>query len=263
MKHPDTPLRMSLSGGMATKAWYESIYQICDTEKPRIAIDSSARVGKKLYDLARERSSELFARYELPDPLWLQTEADELIDKHRLEKGLRGCDALMVLGGSTYDLYERWRNAEVDQHITQAVRSGTIAAVGASAGAMIWFERGCSDSDMFHTPEGLKWEYRDVPGLGLLPGSITAHYSDTDELERKRAEVYADYLSSTSAGKNLALGIDTSAAAVICNGVLTVKDVNAIDETEPANIHIFTEGAKNHQILAPGDSTSLQDIFGC
>lgn len=262
MKKPDANLRMSLSGGMATKAWYESIYQICDTEKPRIVIDSSARVGKKLYNLARERSSELFARYELPDPLWLQTEADGLIDKHRLAEGLRGCDAFMVLGGSTYDLYERWRNAEIDQHITQAVRSGTIAAVGASAGAMIWFEQGCSDSDMFNVPEGSQWEYRDVAGLGLLPGLVTAHYSDTDELGRRRADVYADYLSSINTGRRVALGIDTSAAAVIQNGILTVKDVNAIDEADPANIHIFTSGAKKRQILVPGDSTPLQDIFG-
>ncbi len=58
-----------------------------------------------------------------------------------------------------------WKAHELDRILVQAWRSGIVLA-GLSAGAMCWFEGGTTRSS--RDPESL-------PGLGLLPGSLTVH----------------------------------------------------------------------------------------
>jgi peptidase E len=74
-------------------------------------------------------------------------------------------DILYVGGGSMRNLLALWRAHKLDHLLVQAWRRGTVLA-GISAGAMCWFQAGITRSS--GPPEPL-------PGLGLLPGSLTVH----------------------------------------------------------------------------------------
>ncbi len=58
-----------------------------------------------------------------------------------------------------------WREHGIDETMREAWEAGIVVA-GVSAGAMCWFDGGVSRSA--GRPEA-------VPGLGLLPGSLTVH----------------------------------------------------------------------------------------
>jgi peptidase E len=74
-------------------------------------------------------------------------------------------DVVYAGGGSMRNLLAIWRAHELDVILREAWRRGIVLA-GLSAGAMCWFEGGVTKSA--GPPEPL-------PGLGLLPGSLTVH----------------------------------------------------------------------------------------
>lgn len=85
-------------------------------------------------------------------------------------------DAIYVGGGSMRNMLAVWREHGVDVAMREAWVSGVVLA-GLSAGAMCWFEGGVSMSG--GAPEV-------VPGLGLLPGSLSVHMDG----EAERLPVY-------------------------------------------------------------------------
>jgi dipeptidase E len=78
---------------------------------------------------------------------------------------LRAQDAIYVGGGSMRNMLAIWREHGIDLAMREAWVRGAVLA-GLSAGAMCWFEGGVSLSG--GAPEV-------VPGLGLLPGSLSVH----------------------------------------------------------------------------------------
>jgi dipeptidase E len=74
-------------------------------------------------------------------------------------------DAIYVGGGSMRNLQAIWREHGIDETMRKAWEAGIVLA-GVSAGAMCWFEGGVSRSGGRPEP---------VPGVGLLPGSLTVH----------------------------------------------------------------------------------------
>jgi dipeptidase E len=91
-------------------------------------------------------------------------------------------DAIYVGGGSMRNLLAIWREHQVDRAMRVAWERGTVLA-GLSAGAMCWFEGGVSMSG--GAPEA-------VPGLGLLPGSLSVHLGG----ESERLPVYRAAVAS-------------------------------------------------------------------
>jgi peptidase E len=75
-------------------------------------------------------------------------------------------DIVYVGGGSMRNLLAIWSAHGLDELLTQAWREGIVLA-GLSAGAMCWFQGGVSRS-----AGGAPVP---IPGLGLLPGSLTVH----------------------------------------------------------------------------------------
>jgi dipeptidase E len=88
--------------------------------------------------------------------------ADARIDPHA---HLLSQDAIYVGGGSMRNLLAIWREHGIDTTMREAWERGIVLA-GVSAGAMCWFEGGVSRSGGVPEP---------VPGLGLVPGSLTVH----------------------------------------------------------------------------------------
>jgi len=90
----------------------------------------------------------------------LETEAIDLA-AHLLAQ-----DLIYVGGGSMLNLLAVWRAHAIDEVLTECWRRGVVLA-GQSAGAMCWFEAGITRS---------AGTARVVPGLGLVPGTLSVHY---------------------------------------------------------------------------------------
>ena len=74
-------------------------------------------------------------------------------------------DVVYVGGGSLRNLLAIWAAHGLDEVLREAWQRGIVLA-GVSAGAMCWFQGGCTKS--FGPPET-------NPGLGFLSGSLTVH----------------------------------------------------------------------------------------
>ena len=96
-------------------------------------------------------------------------------------------DAIYVGGGSMRNLLAIWREHGIDEAMRDAWNNGVVIA-GLSAGAMCWFEGGLSLSG--GAPEA-------VPGLGLLPGSLSVHLDgESERLPAYRAAVASGQLGA-------------------------------------------------------------------
>ncbi len=80
-------------------------------------------------------------------------------------------DVIYVGGGSMRNMLAIWREHSIDVAMRAAWERGAVLA-GLSAGAMCWFEGGVSKSGGL--PEA-------VPGIGLLPGSLSVHMDSEPE----------------------------------------------------------------------------------
>jgi len=101
-------------------------------------------------------------------------------------------DAIYVGGGSMRNMLAVWREHGVDEAVRAAWESGVVLA-GLSAGAMCWFQGGVSMSG--GRPEA-------VPGLGLLPGSLSVHLDG----ESERLPVFRDAVASRALPAGYAAG---------------------------------------------------------
>lgn len=89
-------------------------------------------------------------------------------------KKIDSADLIYVGGGNTFKMMRAWRKAGVDKLLRTAYESGTIMS-GLSAGAICWFNYGCSDSPRFFKNSPSK-SYMRVRGLGLVHGLFCPHY---------------------------------------------------------------------------------------
>jgi len=86
-------------------------------------------------------------------------------DPRSLREIVLAHDVVYVGGGSLRNLLAIWIAHGLDEVLREAWQRGIVLA-GLSAGAMCWFQGGCTKS--FGPPEC-------NPGLGFLPGSLTVH----------------------------------------------------------------------------------------
>jgi dipeptidase E len=85
-------------------------------------------------------------------------------------------DLIYVGGGNSANMLAIWRLHGVDELLREAFERGVVLC-GTSAGGLIWFESGVTDSF------GPQLEPTDY--LGFLPGSFCPHFDD-EELRRPR-----------------------------------------------------------------------------
>lgn len=114
-----------------------------------------------------------------------------------------GLDMIYVGGGDTARMLGSWRGAGIDQVFASAGRDGVVLA-GVSAGAVCWFERA-----LVMNKAGT---LEPIECLGLLPGSVCAHY-DTDAERRAR---FAEGIAAGSLPPGI--GIEDGVAAVCARG---------------------------------------------
>jgi peptidase E len=143
--------------------------------RPKLCLLPTAS-GDPADQIAAFRSSFAERECELSHLSLFRLEA-EAVD---LAEHLLSRDAIYVGGGSMLNLIAIWRAHGVDDLLRRCWERGIVLA-GQSAGAMCWFEWGVSRS------AGVA---RAVPGLGFLPGILSAHYHrDPERRQAMLAEV--------------------------------------------------------------------------
>lgn len=108
-----------------------------------------------------------------------------------MKQAFNAADIVIVSGGNTLFAYNRWVKLGIDILIKSSMARGVVLA-GGSAGGIVWFDGGHSDSmdpSSYKNPPGPyfspnltkeeldhAWAYIRVPGLGVLPGLFCPHY---------------------------------------------------------------------------------------
>ena len=187
--------KMVLSGGVLAPALFEEVFELAETEIPQFAIDVSPCVSQTSLDAKRAAWKLYSEMYDFPEPLWLQNYVDEPLSKGRVEASLDRADVLYVTGGASRKAIEQWCEVGITSDIVDRVEEGSLVAAGGSAGAMIWFDVGLSDSDSYYAKNGQSWEYQPIKEAGVFGAWVMAHYADDDALGRSKRELFDAFLS--------------------------------------------------------------------
>lgn len=134
------------------------------------------------------------------------------------EETLAGQDVIYVSGGSTVNMLAVWRLHGIDQHLANALDSGTIL-YGSSAGGLCWFQSGSTDSLGF---DNVARPLHD--GLGFLSGSHCPHFdSDSRRLSYEAMVASGDLAEG--------IGIDEFAAVQFVDGAIAKTVASVSDHT--------------------------------
>lgn len=99
------------------------------------------------------------------------------IPMEKIAEKIALADALYVGGGDTLYMLEVWERTGMKKLITEAYERGTVLA-GLSAGAICWFEKMYTDSDI-----SAQSGYAVHDGIGLIEGMMTPHYGSRREFD--------------------------------------------------------------------------------
>src|SRR5665213_2238731 len=101
-----------------------------------------------------------------------------LINEHPTHAEIKlkvlSADAIYVTGGKTFRMIAKWKRHGIGTLLKQAYQQGTVMA-GHSAGAICWFEYGCSDSFSDSPSLAMRKPFR-VTALGIFNALLCPHY---------------------------------------------------------------------------------------
>ena len=129
-------------------------------------------------------------------------------------------DIILISGGNTLFAVDRWNQLGIDKLIRQSLMQGKVLC-GGSAGGIVWFDGGHSDSmdpSTYLNPPGpvinkaltkkeldKSWAYIRVPGLSILPGLFCPHYDKVEGNGQLRATNFSDMMKLHSGETGIAL----------------------------------------------------------
>jgi len=113
-----------------------------------------------------------------------EVRALELTRKEYSEKELREAvfwaDIIYVGGGDTIFIRNEWKKQGVDVLLREVYEKDTAVLMGISAGAMCWFDSGCTDSELAVIKPGMKFGFAEEL-LGIHLQVFCPHYEDRVE----------------------------------------------------------------------------------
>jgi len=140
-----------------------------------------------------------------------EVRALELTRKVYSEQELREvvfwADIIYVGGGDTIFMRNEWKKQGVDVLLREVYEKDTAVLMGISAGAMCWFDSGCTDSELAVIKPGMKFGLAEEL-LGIYPQIFCPHYED-------RVEDFAELLKDKQKD---ALALESNVAFVEENG---------------------------------------------
>ena len=150
-------------------------------------------------------------------------------------------DIIYVGGGDTIRLYHVFRSLGVDKYLREAHDRGIILS-GASAGAMIWFSYGHTDSRSYYTK---KWSYARIPCLGFVRALLSPHFAPHRKVLMDK--MYEEGESFPG------IGLENRTSLVIRDGVATTYR----DDPE-AKVHVYYPTASGYRIYYPQDGEKFE-----
>ena len=142
-----------------------------------------------------------------------EVRALELTRKEYTEEELRElvswADIIYVGGGDTIFMRNEWKKQGVDVLLREAYEKDSAVLMGISAGAMCWFDSGCTDSELAVIKPGMKYGLAEEL-LGIYPQIFCPHYED-------RVEDFAELLKDKQMD---ALALESNVAFVEENGTV-------------------------------------------
>lgn len=255
--------KMVLSGGALSPQVLHEVFELAGTETPQLAIDASPCVSQTSFETKRKTWRTFSELFHFPEPLWLQDEIDEPLSRDRVSAVLDRADALYVMGGASRKAISQWNESGATVDIATRVDEGSLVAAGSSAGAMIWFANGLSDSNSYDVPRGRRWQYEAVEEASMFDAWVMAHHADTDEFGRDKQSLFAAYLQEHRGEWNYAVGIDSYAALVCVDGLAQVRNVTPQSRADwglRAQVALYTERMTQPYMLSDGDSIPLSEL---
>jgi len=134
----------------------------------------------------------------------------------QIEALIDNSDIIYVGPGNTLRMLNVWRSKGVDVLLRRAAENGTVMA-GMSAGAIVWFAEGHSDSMRYDG--GAQWFYVRVEGLGFIDALFCPHYHT-----QKREEDLARMVIETG---RVAIACDDDAAFAVEDDMYRVLPISA------------------------------------
>lgn len=234
--------RLVLSGSVVNPVFFAKAFELADRAAPRVLLDFSAAPTREAYQYERAIYGEYLSKICTRPPSFLQDEAGRQKSNRAVGQLLRQADILFVSGGSTRKLLRRWTDY-TQQAVAEHVQAGDVVGSGTSAGALVWFQTGHSDSRQYEFRPGTSWRYVPIAGLGIIDAWATVHHHDHDAMGRLRSKAFADSLKWQSGEWGQALGISSNAALVCANGLASVLEVKPARRFEPpADITLYRPG---------------------
>ncbi len=90
---------------------------------------------------------------------------------------LSWADVIFVGGGNTAFMLKTWEKFGLKEKLKKVFTDDTAVLSGVSAGAICWFTKGYTDSEMFEGKED--WQYVWItPGIGLYDAAFCPHFND-------------------------------------------------------------------------------------
>lgn len=222
--------KMVLTGGRFSVHSINAALELSGVQNPKLVIDTSPKAGPKQRSASRKSQTKWFADFpELPKPTFLSLETPN----RSLEKAkdlINETDVMVVTGGGMVHGLRRWNELGVAELIRDRVQSGDMVIHGASAGTMLWFDKGYSDSHATDKMRG-DWQYVGADGMGVIPGWVMAHHDESDEFGREKSLVFRQTLAEHDGEWERALGIETDSALICHRGMMRVMDVRKDNKT--------------------------------
>jgi len=177
-------------------------------------------IGTASYDKASTRETQTSKFVELGCTVWELAISYMNMSEAAMASKLEWADVVLISGGNTNFATRRWSHIGLDRLIVRAGLNGRVLA-GGSAGAIVWFDGGHSDSmdpttyknppgpilnpELEEATLGMSWSYIRTPGLGIVPGIFCPHYDVTQSNGILRADSFADTLRAHSGEYGIAL----------------------------------------------------------
>jgi cyanophycinase-like exopeptidase len=212
--------KLALSGGAITGEFLDTAVEIADKLSPSIILDLSAEPTPEMYYHPDNR--QLLKALQTRTARKVTTLSNDFgtyPDDGQIHRRLDNADILFVSGASANALCHRWSILGIARSIKERVLRGELVLAGVSAGSLMAFQRGLTDSAKYTDVQN--WDYELANYLGILPAHGTVHYSEIDELSRVRATRFHQELRNDPRFET-GIGIDTDAALISTAGMTRV-----------------------------------------
>lgn len=203
-------------------------------EKPSVLYIPTPKANPATMDAGVHKSVPYFERLGVPAEA-LYTEFDRPPSRDKIADKIGRAAVINVSGGDTLRAMERFETWGVAEELRNAAQNDTVLT-GISAGAIIWFTAGHSDSMSYRVAEDEPWDYMMVDGLNIQPGIIVPHYNSSTTGGEPRITNFARMIHEVEADSLPLYGIDNRAAIVIDGpniASITVDDAQRVHMISP------------------------------